>query len=138
MLHRGGATQAWVRDEFEDSGIHDDTDLTHIFGEQLFFGCEAEDRGIARALDAAGNPLGCSAPTSATWDVQRLTDVLPESRELVDVGLLSQHGYRAFVFEDPVRLHTDMNPTFFDGTRVEQARGTCPRELDPLVRDTPG
>ncbi len=125
MLQRDGATAAWVRDEFAESGIHDEADLARIFAEQCFFGCEAEDRGLARALDAAGNPLQVVLrPVFGSdighWDVQRLTDVLPESRELVEAGLLSEDGYRAFVFEYPVRLHTDMNPSFFDGTRVEQ------------------
>lgn len=125
MLQRDGAAAALVRDEFEESGIKSGADLARIFGEQFFFGCEAEDHGVARAMDAAGNPLGVELrPVIGSdighWDVQRLSDVLPESREPVDDGILSEEGYRKFTFEYPVRLHTDMNPAFFDGTAVER------------------
>jgi len=125
MLQREGASAALVRDEFEATGIRGKADLARIFGEQFFFGCEAEDHGVARALDAAGNPLGVTLrPVIGSdighWDVQRLSDVLPESRELVEDGILSEEGYRKFTFEYPVRLHTDMNPGFFDGTAVER------------------
>lgn len=126
MLEREGASAALVRDEFEDAAIDSTADLARIFGEQLFFGCEAEDLGIARALDGRGNPLGVTLrPVIGSdighWDVQRMSDVLPESRELVDDGLLSEDGYRRFTFEYPVRLHTSLNPSFFEGTVVEDA-----------------
>ncbi len=124
MLQRGAGPDIRVRDEFEESGIKSSADLARIFGEQFFFGCEADDFGVARALDRHGNPLGIEfRPVIGSdighWDVQRLSDVLPESRELVEDGLLSEAGYRKFTFEYPVRLHTDMNPKFFDGTAVE-------------------
>ena len=124
MLQRDGASAALVRDEFEAAGIETKADFARIFAEQFYFGCEAEDLGIARALDAPGNPLGVTLrPVIGSdighWDVQRFSDVLPESRELVDDGLLSEDGYRRFTFEYPVRLHTEMNPSFFDGTAVE-------------------
>ncbi len=121
-----GGEQPWVRDEFEDSGIENEQDLARMFREQFYFGCESDDRGVHRAVDAAGNPLGVGLrPVFSSdighWDVPRLTDVLPQSRALVDAGLLAEQDYGRFVFEYPVQLHTDMNPAFFEGTVVEDA-----------------
>jgi hypothetical protein len=116
--------QPWVRDEFEDSGIEKEEDLARMFSEQFYFGCESDDRGVHRAVDAAGNPLGVRLrPVFSSdighWDVPELTDVLPQSRALVEAKLLAEPDYARFVFEYPVRLHTDMNPDFFQGTVVE-------------------
>jgi hypothetical protein len=40
--------------------------------------------------------------------------------EPLDEGLMSPDDFRAFVFENPVRLHTAANVSFFDGTVVEE------------------
>ena len=58
------------------------------------------------------------------WDVPRLIDVVPQSRHLVERGLLDDAGYRRFTFEEPVRAHTRLNPEFFTGTTVEGAVAT--------------
>ena len=132
-----GGPQPWVRDEFADSGIEDERDLARFFGEQFYFGCESDDRAVHRALDAAGNPLGVRlrplfSSDFGHWDVPRLTDVLPQSRSLVEAGLLSEEDYRRFAFEYPVRLHAEMNPAVFDGTRVaDAARGLLGAEAPP-------
>jgi hypothetical protein len=55
------------------------------------------------------------------WDVPDFTGVLPEAFELVDDGLLDLDDFRAFVFEDPVRLFTAGNPEFFADTVVADA-----------------
>jgi hypothetical protein len=47
--------------------------------------------------------------------------VLVEAHELVDDGLIDDTQFRAFVFDNPVRLWAGMNPEFFDGTVVESA-----------------
>ncbi|HVA07713.1 MAG TPA: amidohydrolase family protein, partial [Acidimicrobiales bacterium] len=124
MLEREGP-QPWVRDEFADSGISEEEDLARIFGEQFFFGCESDDIGVHRALDARGNPLGAAlrplfSSDIGHWDVPRLIDVVPQSRHLVDAGLLDAAGYQRFVFDDVVRAHTRLNPGFFKGTTVEK------------------
>jgi hypothetical protein len=46
---------------------------------------------------------------------------VPEAYELVEKGHISEEHFRAFVFDNPVRLWTNMNPDFFAGTGVESA-----------------
>ena len=46
--------------------------------------------------------------------------VVPEAYELVEHGHIDEEQFRAFVFDNPVRLWTGMNPEFFDGTVIEQ------------------
>jgi hypothetical protein len=50
-----------------------------------------------------------------------MSEVLEESWDMVERGLLNEDDYRDFVFTNPVRLYTRTNPHFFDGTRVENA-----------------
>jgi predicted TIM-barrel fold metal-dependent hydrolase len=116
----------WARDEFEDSGLRSEEDLARIFGEQFYFGCESDDVTVHRALDGPGNPMGTRLrPVFSSdighWDVPDLCAPLPNSYALLDRGQLSKDDYRAFVFEEVVRLHTRLNPNFFKGTVIEQA-----------------
>jgi hypothetical protein len=81
---------------------------------------------VYRALDAKGNPLGVRlqpffSSDIGHWDVPHLSEVLLESHQLVDKGLLTDVDYRDFVFANPAGLHLSMNPSFFDGTPVESA-----------------
>lgn len=113
-------------DEFASSLIESDDDLAHMFGRRFYFGCEADDASVYRALDAKGNAFGVRlrpffSSDIGHWDVPNISEVLLESHQLVDQGLLSDDDYREFVFANPVRLHAEMNPGFFDGTPVEQA-----------------
>jgi hypothetical protein len=39
----------------------------------------------------------------------------------VEHGFLDDDEFREFVFENPVRFYTRLNPDFFAGTRVEAA-----------------
>ena len=57
------------------------------------------------------------------WDVPDLRDVVEEAYELVEHGLMSDTEFRAFTFENAVRLHGGMNSRFFAGTTIEQAAG---------------
>jgi len=116
----------WARDEFEDSGLRSEDDLARIFGDQFYFGCESDDVAVHRALDGPGNPMGVRLrPVFSSdighWDVPQLDDPLPNSYRLVDQGQLSKEAYRAFVFEEVVRIHTRLNPEFFSGTVIEDA-----------------
>ena len=113
-------------DEFAASLLTDEHDLAEIFGRRFFFGCEADDRSVYRAVDAKGNAFGLKlrpffSSDIGHWDVPHISEVLLESHQLVDQGLLTDDDYRDFVFTNPVRLHAEMNPSFFDGTPVEQA-----------------
>jgi predicted TIM-barrel fold metal-dependent hydrolase len=112
--------------EFAQSGIEDDQDLIRIFGRRYFFGCEADDASVYRAMDARGNAFGLRlrpffSSDIGHWDVPDISEVLLDSRRLVDQGLLTDADYRDFVFTYPALLHVEMNPSFFDGTPVESA-----------------
>jgi hypothetical protein len=48
-----------------------------------------------------------------------MREVAEEAHELVDEGIISEQDFHDFVFANPVRLWTDMNPNFFRGTAVE-------------------
>lgn len=117
----------WARNEFEDSGLRSAKDLAQIFGEQFYFGCESDDQSVHRALDGPGNPMGVRLrPVFSSdighWDVPNLDAPLPNSYKLLSQGRVSKDDYRAFVFEEVVRLHTRLNPDFFTGTAIEDAR----------------
>jgi len=55
------------------------------------------------------------------FDVVDMTEVLEEAYEMVEHGLITEAELREFVFSNPARLHTTMNPDFFKGTVVEAA-----------------
>jgi predicted TIM-barrel fold metal-dependent hydrolase len=123
---RNGPRDYSQYDEFEASLLEDEEDLVDMFGRQFYFGCEADDMSVYRALDAKGNPMGVRlqpffSSDIGHWDVPHISEVLLESHQLVDKGLLSDADYRDFVFTYPAGLHLGMNPHFFDGTPVESA-----------------
>ncbi len=120
------------RDEWARCGIEDEHDFARIF-ENFFFGCEADDLSVHRALDARGNPFRMRlqpifSSDIGHWDVPDLKTVLLESHRLADTGLLSDADYRDFVFTYPARLHLKANPDFFKGTAVEAATHTLAAE----------
>jgi len=53
------------------------------------------------------------------WDVPDMSQVLAEAYDLVEKDVISEQDFCAFVFRNPVRLYTGMNPEFFVGTVVE-------------------
>ncbi len=113
------------RDEWAKSGVREEADFARIF-DSFFFGCEADDPSVFRALDARANPKRTRLkPVFSSdighWDVPDIQSVLLESHKLVDKGLLSEQDYRDFVFTYPARLHLKANPGFFAGTVVEGA-----------------
>jgi len=115
------------RDEWRRSGVREEEDFARIF-ESFYFGCEADDPSVFRALDARANPKQARLkPVFSSdighWDVPDIKTVLLESHRLVDKGLLTDDDYRDFVFTYPARLHLKANPDFFAGTAVEGATG---------------
>lgn len=54
------------------------------------------------------------------WDVPDMAEVTEEAYELVEAGKITAENFRDFVFVNPAKLWTDMNPHFFKGTVVEQ------------------
>ena len=113
-------------DEFAACEIRSVEDIRELFVPRFFFGCEADDRSVHRAFDARGNDLGARlnpffSSDIGHWDVPDITEVLLESHQLIEEGLLTDDDYRDFVFTYPAGLHLSMNPHFFDGTPVESA-----------------
>ena len=98
-------------------------DLRRHFAERFYFGCEADDVMTAWAFDKHGNhrlrPIFSS--DVGHFDVVDMTEVLEEAYEMVEHGLITEAELREFVFGNPARLHTAMNPDFFKGTVVEAA-----------------
>jgi predicted TIM-barrel fold metal-dependent hydrolase len=111
-------------DEWEACGIRREADIRDKFVPSFYFGCEADDPGVALAFDTRIHPMGArlNAMFSSDlghWDVPDMTGILPEAFELVERGLLDERAFRDFVFGNPARFYTRLNPDFFDGTRVE-------------------
>jgi hypothetical protein len=60
-----------------------------------------------------------------------MTGILPEAYELVEDELVSDADFRDFVFGNPVRFYTRLNPDFFPGTRVEAEAAKLVAETRP-------
>ena len=118
-------------------------DFRELFLKPFFFGCEADDPVTASAFDTLRNPL--SARINAIYgsdighfDVPDMSDVTAEAYEPVEHGAMTEEDFRDFVFSNPVKLWTALNPHFFKGTVVESAvsrslanSGTAPRGTKP-------
>ena len=46
-------------------------------------------------------------------------EVLPEAHEHIEHGWLDPDQFRAFMCDNALRMYTDANPGFFDGTVIE-------------------
>ncbi|MEQ8840592.1 MAG: amidohydrolase family protein [Acidimicrobiales bacterium] len=120
------AEDADAIDEWAESGIASPDDIVAIFRDRFFFGCEADDPMNALAYQRDLVPAGVRlraifASDIGHWDVPDFTGVLPEAYELIEKGLLDEHDFRSFMFDDPVRLFRSGNPEFFAGTTVAEA-----------------
>ena len=110
----------------------------------FFFGCEADDPLVRTAFDTAANPFGARLQAVfgsdiAHWDVPDMAEVLDEAYELVEHGLIDEADFRDFVFTNPVRFFTDVNPRFFEGTVVADAvRGAAAPGRDDARPRPPG
>jgi predicted TIM-barrel fold metal-dependent hydrolase len=119
-------TERAYREVFDDFGavpVESAGALRRHFSERFYFGCEADDPMTAWAFDRHGNhrlhPIFSS--DVGHFDVVDMSEVLEEAWELVEHGLITDEDFQEFVFANPVRLHTAMNPDFFKGTVVEGA-----------------
>jgi predicted TIM-barrel fold metal-dependent hydrolase len=121
-------------DEFADAAVDGRADLTHWFHERFFFGCESDDPLVVGAFDpTGGSPLRAMFGSDiGHFDVPDMARVLCESYEHVDQGSLTAADFRAFTFDNVVRLHTANNPQFFAGTIVAGAvtAGAAAARLD--------
>ena len=113
-------------DDFAESGITGPDDIVDIFTRQLGFGCEADDPLNALAFNGTLLPHGVRlnamfASDIGHWDVPDMREVLPEAWELVEDGHLSEEDFSDFACGNVVRMLTDLNPRFFEGTAVADA-----------------
>ncbi len=113
-------------DQFGESGLRGVEDLCEMFRDRFFFGCEADDPMNALAFASDLNPGHVTLPAVFAsdvghWDVPDMREVVAEAYELVEDGHIDEGQFRAFVFDNPVRLWAGMNPAFFKGTIVEGA-----------------
>lgn len=112
-------------DEYAACQIEKKEDIRDLFVPRFYFGCEADDPMVAWAFDGRINPMGAQlramfSSDMGHWDVPEMSGILEEAWELVEDGNLDEAGFRDFVFTNPVRFYTTVNPDFFVGTRVEQ------------------
>jgi len=117
-------------DDFAESGITGPEEIVDIFTRQLAFGCEADDPLNALAFNNGMLPHGARlkamfASDIGHWDVPDLRGVLPEAWELVEDGHLTEDDFADFTCGNVVRMLTDMNPRFFEGTAVADAVRPC-------------
>ncbi len=113
-------------DDFAAAGITSLDELLARFVPRFFFGCEADDRMVCTAFNRRALPGGVSlnavfSSDIGHWDVTDMREVLAEAHELVEDGLIEPEDFRAFVFDNPVRLLAGANPAFFEGTAVAGA-----------------
>ena len=115
-------------DDFAATGIGSIDDLLDRLVPNFYYGCEADDRMNATAFNTRLLPGGrkLNAMFSSDfghWDVTDMSGILCEAHELVEDGLISEEDFADFVFRNPARLFTGMNPDFFAGTAVESDVG---------------
>lgn len=111
-------------DDFAAVGIEKAEDIASRFVPNFYFGTEADDVTVAEAFNTQVNPFGARlnalrGSDSGHWDVPDLTQVLVETWDLVERGVLSERDFRDLVFTNPTRFYAENNPTFFTGTAVE-------------------
>ncbi len=113
-------------DEFAACAIENREDVVRRFVPNFYFGCEADDPVTSAAFDAKRNPFGVRlnavfGSDIGHFDVPDMSEVALEAYEMVERGMITQDDFRDFVFTNPVRLWTALNPQFFKGTPVEGA-----------------
>lgn len=113
------------RDDFRAAGIQSVEDIKTRWVDSFFFGSESDDRTVAHAFNDKANPLGVKVNAIYSsdvghWDVPDLTEVLAESWQLVNEGVITEQDFKAWVFDNPYKLYTEANASFFKGTAIEE------------------
>lgn len=113
-------------DDFSDAGLTQASDITDIFSNRFYFGCEADDPMNGLAFDQRMLPPETSlnamfASDIGHWDVPDLRGVLVEAWELVEHGQMTEDQFGQFVGGNVIKMLTSANPMFFKGTAVENA-----------------
>jgi predicted TIM-barrel fold metal-dependent hydrolase len=110
-----------VVNDFEAAGISDVSDIVRQITTQCFFGCEADDASTGQAFEARRLPgRSTLSPIFSSdighWDVAHIAEVVPEAYEQVEKGWLDKQQFRAFMCDNALRMYTEMDPGFFEGT----------------------
>ena len=121
-------------DDLSACGIEKPEDIRDLFVHNFFFGCEADDPLTTWAFNDKVNPFGARLGAMFSsdfghWDVPDMREVLAEAYESVEKGLLTEEDFHDFSFVNPVRFWGDVNPAFFEGTRVEAEAARCAGRL---------
>jgi predicted TIM-barrel fold metal-dependent hydrolase len=125
-------------DEFSRCGISGEEDIVRMFTTSFFFGCEGDDKLTSLAFDTRKNPMGARlgalySSDAGHFDLPDMRDAAKEAYELVEDGLINEDDFRDFVFTNPVRAKTDLNPDFFKGTRVESDVAKLLAQREPFA-----
>jgi hypothetical protein len=104
-------------DEWAHCDVGHREDIRDRLVPSFYFGCEGDDP--MTALGARLNVLDSS--DLGHFDLPDMRDAAKEAYELVERGLINGQDFRDFVFSNPVRAKTQLNPEFFKGTVVEDA-----------------
>jgi hypothetical protein len=106
------------------SGIGAKGEATKAFSKAFFFGCEGDDRTLARTFDDRRKGYEYLKPIYGSdighYDVPSMKEVLSEAFELVEDGLIEPNDFEDFVYNNPVEFWTRHAPTFFSGTIIEE------------------
>jgi len=110
-------------DDFVHLAVKSKQDLCDLFSENLYFGCEADDRGVAAAF-APSNPQGTKLKAMFSsdighWDVVDQTAVVPDAHGLIEKGVLNEDQFRDFTFCHSAEMLLKANSSFFEGTTLE-------------------
>ena len=109
-------------DEWKQSGIRAHGDATEALSRAFFFGCEGDDRTLARAFEDRRRGRAYLKPIYGSdighYDVPDMGDVLQEAYELVEEGLIEPSDFEEFVYRNPVEFWTRHAPDFFSETVI--------------------
>ncbi len=126
MHFRGREEDPAAIDDFGHCGIERKSDIRDLFVPNFYFGCEADDPVTSSAFDSKRNPFKAKlnvvfGSDIGHFDVPDMLEVIEEAHEMVDEDMITADDFRDFVFANPVKLWTSVNPDFFKGTAVESA-----------------
>lgn len=112
-------------DEFAPCKIERLEDIRDLFVRPFYFGCEADDPMNSLAFKRKLNRFDVQlnvlfGSDIGHWDVPDVREVVEEAYELVEHELITETDFQSFVFDNPVSFYTSLNPSFFEGTSVEQ------------------
>lgn len=113
------------RDDYAAANITSVDDIRDRFCVPFAWGCEGDDplTGVAFDRRITGGPLvpAMFASDLGHWDVPEFDEPLHEAFELLEHGILDSDQLRDFLFTNPLRFYSSLDPDFFAGTAVERA-----------------